>query len=177
MKNFHKLILVFAVLATIVTTCWAEPETGDKPTDSQEIDALHAKEPPKLYGKGADVKDAVKISEVLGNPDKYLNKEVTVQGLIVDVCPKRGCWMLLGSDKKFQTLRIKVTDGVIVFPLSARGHHGVARGTLSGNELSKAKAIKYYQHLAEEKGEKFDESTVTGPVMMYMLKAVGATIE
>lgn len=144
-------------------------------TDEQE--ALHAKDPVKEYGAGADAKDAVKISEVLANPNNYLDKEVTVTGLIVDVCPKRGCWMMFASDKKFQTLRIKTNDGVMVFPLSARGHQGVAKGKLSGRELSQKEAEEYFKHLADEKGEKFDPASVKGPVMNYMLRITGASIK
>lgn len=147
------------------------------PAGMNEKDALNAKDPVKEYGTGASPKDMVKISEVLENPDKFLDKEITVSGLIVDVCPKRGCWMMFASDKKFQTLRIKVNDGEMVFPLSARGHEGFARGKLAGNQLSQEQTVNFYKHLAEEKGEQFDASTVKGPATIYMLRATGAVIK
>jgi len=163
---------------TTTTTTAATTTTADSDTDgANEMDALHATVPPRDYGKGADPKAAVKISEILEHPDSFMNREITVAGLIVDVCPKRGCWMLFAGNKNFQTLRIKVDDGVMVFPLSARGHQGVARGRLSASELNREQAIEYNQHLAEEKGEPFDPASVTGPVKIYMLKATGATIQ
>lgn len=179
MKRISVLLLFTLFLAAPWSvTAAAEPAPASPATGAaQEQEALHAKVPPRDYGLGADPKAAVKISEVLDHPETFMDREITVAGLIVDVCPKRGCWMLFAGDKKFQTLRIKVTDGVMVFPLSARGHQGAAKGKLSVNELSKEKAVKYYQHLAEEKGEAFDPASVTGPVKVYMLKATGAVIE
>ena len=44
-----------------------------------------------------------------------------IEGLVVEVCKARGCWMQLASDKEFQTMKIKVKDGVMVFPMSAKG--------------------------------------------------------
>lgn len=169
------LIILLLTLTTIVPSFASDK--ADNASASIEKGFLNSTEPAKDYGLGADPKDAVKISDVLADPKKYENQEITVSGLVVDVCPKRGCWMLLASDKKFQTLRIKVTDGVMVFPLSARGHKASARGKLSGRELSKEKAIEHYKHLAEEKGESFDPATVTGPLTLYMLMTSGATIQ
>lgn len=148
-----------------------------KKNEGNEASTNQKSAPTEEYGTGANSNDAIKISEVLESPDKFTDKEITVSGLIVDVCPKRGCWMLLASDEKFQTLRIKVNDGEMVFPLSARGRQGTAKGKLAGNKLTQNKAIKYYKHLAEEKGEKFDPASVTGPVTIYMLRATGAAIK
>jgi len=160
-----------------VSSSSADLKKVEKPSAMNEMEALHSKDPVKEYGAGANAKEAIKISEVLESPDKFLDKEITVAGLIVDVCPKRGCWMMFASDKKFQTLRIKVNDGEMVFPLSARGHDGTARGKLVGNKLSQEQTIKHFQHLAEEKGEKFDPASVTGPTTVYMLKASGAVVK
>ena len=38
-------------------------------------------------------------------------------------------------------------------------------------------ARKFYAHQAQEKGEKFDPSTVTGPVNFYQVRATGAVID
>ena len=131
----------------------------------------------KVYGKGVTLTDTVKISELLETPQKYVGKKVLVTGKIVDVCPKRGCWIELASDKKFQTIRIKVKDGEIVFPLSAKGKTAVAEGTLQAIELTKEQAIRYFKHHAEEKGEEFDPNTITGPVTIYQIRGSGAIIK
>ena len=82
----------------------------------------------ELYGKPLTGTDTVKISALMADPDKYVGQTVRVEGIITGVCEKRGCWMTLASDREFEDLRIKVDDGVIVFPLDAKGKRAVAEG-------------------------------------------------
>lgn len=84
--------------------------------------------------------------------------------------------MKLASDKKFQTLRIKVKDGDMVFPLTAKGKTAFATGQLSAKTLPKEKAIAYLQHMADEAKEDFDPASVTGPLTIYQLVPQGVTI-
>jgi cytochrome c-type biogenesis protein CcmE len=131
----------------------------------------------KVYGKGVNASEVVAISDLLANPDKYAGKTVRVEGLITDVCPKRGCWMDLASDKEFQTVRIKVDDGEIVFPLDAKGKQAVAEGVFTKTEITKDQALEHAKHLAEEKGEKFDPETAKDlPTVVYQIKGTGAVI-
>ena len=128
------------------------------------------------YGKGVSEAQVVKVSELVASPDKYVGKTVKVEGLVTDVCAKRGCWMKVAGDKEFQTVRIKVDDGVIVFPMSAKGKTAVAEGVFTKHEMTKEKALEQAKHEAEEKGTKFDPASVTGPVTIYQVKATGAVI-
>jgi len=130
----------------------------------------------KTFGSGADMDKIIAISALLNTPDNYLNKDITVKGTIVSVCSSRGCWMKLASDKKFQTLRIKVKDGDMVFPLTAKGKTAYATGQLAAIKLDKEKAIKYLSHLAEEANEEFDESTVQSGMTIYQLVPKGVSI-
>ena len=75
----------------------------------------------KTFGSGVTLKETTRISQILDAPEKYLGQKVLVEGRVVDVCKKRGCWMEIASDKEFQTIRVKVNDGEIVFPLEAKG--------------------------------------------------------
>ncbi len=129
------------------------------------------------FGEGADKAKLVSISKLLENPKDFTGKSITVSGTIVSVCKNRGCWMKFASDKKYQTLRIKVKDGKMVFPISLRGKKGFATGTLRGMTLPKERAIKYLAHMAEESGEKFDAKSITGPHIIYQLVPTGVTIE
>jgi hypothetical protein len=38
------------------------------------------------------------------------------------------------------------------------------------------KSLEHFEHIAEEKGEEFDPSTITGPMTIYQIKGVGAEI-
>ena len=103
-------------------------------------------------------------------------QKVLVQGMVVDVCAKRGCWMYLASDKPFEKIQIKVLDGVIVFPMSARGKNALVEGEVEALKYSKEDAITWLQHTAEEKGESFDPTSVTSGMTVYRIKALGAEI-
>ncbi|HID37952.1 MAG TPA: DUF4920 domain-containing protein [Calditrichaeota bacterium] len=130
----------------------------------------------KDLGQGITLKDIVKISDILANPDAWVGKKVLVEGQIVDVCKKRGCWMELASDQQYQTIKVKVKDGEIVFPLGARGKKALAEGTVEKIELDMEQTIKYLKHKAEEEGKEFDSKSVTEPLVFYRIKGTGARI-
>lgn len=83
------------------------------------------------FGKPLTLKETTKISDIYATPDKFKDKRVRVQGSILDVCTEEGCWIALASDKASQSLRFKVDDGVIVFPVAVRGKKAVAEGVIA----------------------------------------------
>jgi hypothetical protein len=129
-----------------------------------------------IYGKGVGNKEAIAISAIYDDPASYVGKSVTVEGLVVDVCSRRGCWMSLASDRAFETLRIKVADGEIVFPITARGKKAAVQGKIQEIKMTVEQAIEFKKHQAQESGKPFDPATVTGPVTLYQIYATGAVI-
>lgn len=127
---------------------------------------------------GTEVNESllVNISTLLAEPEKYMDKKVTVSGMIVGVCAKRGCWVDLASDAKFEKLRIKVRDGDMVFPMAAKGRDALAMGTLKSIELDLEQTKKYKSHLAKRNGETFDPTTVTQAMKLYQLTPDGVKI-
>ena len=129
------------------------------------------------YGRDILLTEKTKISEILAQPEEFVGKTVLVEGEVLEVCAMAGCWMELKSDAENQKVKIKVKDGDIVFPMEAKGKDAVVEGTVYKIELTKEEAIDYYNHVAEEQGNDFDESTVTGPLTIYQIKGLGAVIE
>lgn len=127
-------------------------------------------------GSDITLTEKTKISDILADPDSYLDQTVLVEGEIMNVCPKMGCWMELKSDDGEGMIKIKVKDGEIVFPVEAIGENAVVEGTVYKIELSQEDAISYYEHIADETGENFDPSTITGPMTIYQIKGLGAVI-
>ena len=82
----------------------------------------------KKYGKEITSTEKVQISELLESPKNYEGKKVLVEGTVLNVCAKRGCWIELSSDKEFESIRVKVKDGVIVFPMEAKGKTALVEG-------------------------------------------------
>jgi len=129
------------------------------------------------YGEPLTGSETIEIGELLAHPDDYLGKVVRVEGLITGVCEKRGCWMSLASDdEEFKEIRIKVVDGVIVFPLEAKGKRAIAEGEFHKIEMDMEQTLAYRKHHAEEHGEEFDPASVTEPLTYYQIKGTGAVI-
>jgi len=129
------------------------------------------------YGKEITLEEKTSISDILSNPEDYLDKTVLIEGEVLDVCPKMGCWMEIKSDVEGEKIKVKVKDGDIVFPVEAKGHTALVEGKVYKIELSKEDAVSYYEHEAEERGGEFDPSTVTEAVTIYQIKGLGAEID
>jgi len=83
------------------------------------------------------------------------------------VCMHMGCWMALTPDKAAdsQTMLIKVDDGVIVLPPSAKGRRAVAQGV-----VERVGGSREGQEAASE------HARSTGTKTAWQLKATGAEV-
>jgi hypothetical protein len=133
----------------------------------------------KDYGKPLTLKEKTSISAILKNPHAFHGKKVQVEGTIVEVCEERGCWIRIASDKEFESIRFKVEDGVITFPLDAKGKLALAEGVVQVNMLTKEQAIAQAKEMHKERGTmaKFDPSKYTGPVMDVQIMGEGARVK
>jgi len=130
----------------------------------------------KTYGQGVTLSEETAISAIIDNPSNYVGQKVKVSGLVIDVCSTRGCWIYLAGDREFEKIRIKVTDGEIVFPMEARGKTAVVEGVVESMELTRAEVIKRRKHHAEETGTSFDPATVTSGESVLRIRGFGSDI-
>lgn len=130
------------------------------------------------YGAGVTLTEPTAIAAILDQPAAYAGKEVRVEGEVHAVCEMAGCWMEIQAAGGGGTVKVKVKDGDIVFPLAARGKQAVAQGKVEDLEMSRAKYVNYRQHAAKETGEKFDEASLSGdgPFHVYQIAGTGAEI-
>lgn len=131
----------------------------------------------QIYGAAPDLAVSTPVSEILAKPADYVGRIVKVRGLIVEVCASRGCWLELGGDKAFETIRVKVQDGVMVFPLSARGKKAAVQGKLESISMNAEEARRFREHQALERGVLFDPKAATGPLTIYQIKPTGVLVE
>jgi len=131
----------------------------------------------KTFGEGVGHAPEVKVGELVAHPEKYVGQSVRVEGVIVDVCEMRGCWMDLAGDTKSEKIRIKVDDGVMVFPKEAKGSQAIAEGVFTKIDMTPDQALAYAKHLAEERGEKFDAAAKNLPTVLYQIRGTGAVIK
>jgi len=130
------------------------------------------------YGKEITAKEKVKVSEILEKPDSFVGKKVLVEGTILNVCEKRGCWIELASDKEFESIRVKVEDGVIVFPMEAKGQKALVEGeVVSFTVEADESECSGTDCKDEEKGKKEDcKSEKKHVKTVYQIQGIGAEI-
>ncbi len=128
------------------------------------------------YGEPLTLTELTPVSAILADPTSWIGKRVLVQGMVVAVCEQKGCWMDIASDKEFEKIQVKVDDGVIVFPLTAKGKQALVEGVVEQLELTYEQALEEARHKAEEHGTVFDSTSVTGPQTIYRIRGKGAVV-
>ena len=135
-----------------------------------------AEEKAKVYGEGVSGDELIVVSELLAHPDKYVGETLRVKGTVVGSCAHRGCWISIASDKEGETVRMKVKDGVIVFPPEIVGETVIAEGVWTANELTLEQTKQVCAAEARKAGEEYDESKVTTCMTQYQLSGTGAVV-
>ena len=158
--------LAILVLAAAIPSC-------DKGKSEASTKAAKAE---KKFGAGVKLAQATSIDAILANPKEWNGKTVRVDGMITDVCPKRGCWMELAGEKPGQKLKFKVTDGEMVFPMDAKGARASAEGVIAVRELSIEESKEYAKYQAEEYGKPYDPASITQPMVIARIDGTGAVI-
>ena len=132
-----------------------------------------------VYGDGVTLEKATPIADLLQHPEAYDGKTVRVDGVITGVCKKRGCWVQVTDPDTGKGVRIKVEDGVIVFPLESMGHHASAQGTFRVIHLTDEQKAKIAEHRAKEHaaegGHEACESAPVGDTVV-LIQGTGAII-
>jgi len=122
---------------------------------------LYKKNPIGIYGKVLSKGPVYSVDDILTSAESSIGNTLLVSGIIAEVCPMRGCWIQLKDYISDSKIRIKVTDGEIVFPLSSLGKKIIAEGEFRKLELSTKQAKLWKFHLAQERGLDIDTSTIT----------------
>ena len=122
---------------------------------------------PKTFGTGVSMTEVTSIARLLKDPAAFEGKTIRVEGTVKAVCAHMGCWMALAPTDAADapTLRLKVDDGVIVFPVTAKGKRVSAQGVFESVGGGDAKdAAAEHAHVDAKASQQ------------YQLKATGAVI-
>ncbi len=122
------------------------------------------------FGAGVTLKETTAIADVVKNPEAFVGKTIRIDGTATAVCQHMGCWMAVSESDKADapTVRLKVEDGVIVFPVSAKGKSVSAQGVFEKIAPNDAEA----KEAASEHAKHQAKATAT-----YQLKATGAIVK
>jgi hypothetical protein len=127
-------------------------------------------------GKPLALKEPMSIQKLTSAPEQYLNKTVQVKGKVADVCQMMGCWMELVEAGTAARVRIKVEDGVIVFPKDSVGKTAVAEGVFTRLQMTREQAIEQAKHEAEMNKRTLEPSGIKGAVTIYQIQGTGAVV-
>ena len=121
----------------------------------------------KKLGAGVALDEVTPIASLLEKPVDYVGKTVRVDGVATAVCTAMGCWMAVAPEGKSdgRTIRLKVEDGAIVFPVGAKGKKVSAQGVFE------RVADEHGKEAAGEHARQDAKASDT-----YQLKATGALI-
>ena len=119
-------------------------------------------------GAGVTLKESTSIAALAKTPQDFVGKTVRVDGVAMAVCAEMGCWMAVApeGDSSGVTVRLKVEDGVIVFPVSAKGKKVSAEGVFEAVAAGDAKEAAGEHAKQDPKASK-----------EYQIKATGAVIK
>lgn len=153
-----------------------EPSTAAAPAAAPATATAPAPAQPKgdTFGAGVKLTEATPIDAILADPKQYNGKTVRVEGMVTDVCPKRGCWFELAGSKPGQKLRFKVVDGEMVFPMDSKGRKAIAEGVVSVTEMTLEQTKERAQYEAKEYGKPYDPASITQPAAAVRIDGTGA---
>ncbi len=170
-----RCLFLLGVLAS-ATGCDRGPKSEAATTSSGPAVAAAPTSPGKStsFGAGVTVAETTSIDKILAEPTAWNGKTVRVEGLVVDVCPKRGCWFEMAGEGTGAKLRFKVTDGEMVFPVDSKGMHAVAQGQVAVKEMSLEESKQYAEYQAKEYGKPYDPASITKPTQVVRIDGTGA---
>ncbi|MBS1731272.1 MAG: DUF4920 domain-containing protein [Bacteroidetes bacterium] len=125
---------------------------------------------------GADFisKDPLSMEQLfstLQNAPEGKKMEVSVKGIVTEVCTREGCWLKIKSPNG-NTL-VKMKDHAFLVPLAIQGKEIIIHGTAE----QKTTSVKMLQHYAEDAGKSTEEiQKITEPKTEINIDADGIVV-
>lgn len=152
-----KLFLAFSVMALGLVTN-AQPPEGDA-------------KPGEWYGEKITTEGAVPVNDVVAKlADGIESLDTKIKAKIVEVCPKKGCWLKLELADG-QTATVKMKDYGFFLPLSAKGKTVVIDGEVKMKTTSVAE-LKHYAEDAKKSKEEIDAITEPKKEVRVLAKGI-----
>jgi len=153
-----KLFLTLTVVAFGLIAN-AQPPAGDA-------------KPGEWYGEQITAEGALNINDVAQKlqSGSQTFENVKVEAKVVDVCPKKGCWLKLELPNN-QTAMVKMKDYGFFLPVAAKGKTVVIEGDVSMKTISVAEQ-KHYAEDAKKTQEEIDAITEPKKEIKVMAKGI-----
>ncbi|MCW3464856.1 DUF4920 domain-containing protein [Chitinophaga nivalis] len=128
--------------------------------------------PGTSYGAATTTKDAIAIAQLPDALKTQPNLTTKVKAKVLDVCPKKGCWMKLAVNDS-TTAFVKMKDYGFFVPLDMIGKTVV----IDGDAFIKETSVKELQHYAEDAKKSPEEiAAIQQPKKEIRLTAKGILV-
>lgn len=137
-----KKIFLTVLVSGLAFFAQAQPPEGDA-------------KPGEWYGEKITTTGAIPIGDAVAKLNSGLESlDTKIQAKIIEVCPKKGCWLKLELPTG-ETATVKMKDYGFFLPLAARGKTVVIDGELKIKTISVAE-LRHYAEDAKKSQEEID---------------------
>ena len=154
-----KKLFLSAVVVLVVFITHAQPPAGDA-------------KPGEWYGEKITADGAVDIAGIPAKLEKTETIDTKIRAKILEVCPKKGCWLKLRVNDS-TTAMVKMKDYGFFLPVAAKGKTVV----IDGEVKMKTTSVAELKHYAEDaKKSKEEIAAITIPEKEIRVTAKGIVI-
>ena len=170
------LSLVAAALLALAACSGTAKSTADGKAAQAPIQDAFAIAPVSGANYGAGVPERARVMDYATFVKTVQDKgaaEATVEGTVVEVCQKKGCWMTLEPTGGDEQVTVRFKDYGFFMPKTLSGSRVVVQGMAKRTEVS----VADLRHYAEDAGKSAEEiAAITEPEMEVELTATGVRV-
>lgn len=154
-----KKLMILSFVMTLGLLVNAQPPAGDA-------------KPGEWYGEKISTEGAVNIADVAAKLGESGAIDTKIKAKIVEVCPKKGCWLKLQVNDS-TTAMVKMKDYGFFLPVAAKGKTVI----IDGEVKTKTVSVAELQHYAEDaKKSKEEIAAITKPEKEIRVLAKGIVV-
>ncbi len=147
-------IMALAIVTLMAFSCSNKKQNEQEATDGKE---------------NKEKTEVLKISEIFEEPENYVDKQITVKGMVVHVCQHGGKKLHVSETGSEQKLRIKAGKDMSPFEQEIEGSEVQITGKFTEeridqdyiDKLKKGDSEEHHDHAEEESGEGKDSHGVS----------------
>lgn len=163
-----KLLFPLLASALIFTSC-GNSNNGKSGADSTKADSAKV----AYFGDTITPEGAIKAEQVKATLGHHDSLAMKVEGKIVDVCQRKGCWMkmMIGDS---ESMRVTFKDYGFFVPKDAGGKNVIIEGYAYNDTTS----VEELRHYASDGGKTKEEiEKITQPEVAISFEAKGVIIQ
>ena len=122
------------------------------------------------YGAGISNAEPMQLDELIAASDNLDGKSVVLEATVLEVCPKKGCWMTF--DTGAAELRVTFLDYGFFVPMDIAGRTVRVEGIFEEAEVPLEEA----RHYLEDAGRHEEAAALVGPQKGFRLVASGVLL-